>query len=58
MKYDTDKSGFIDGVEFAPMIQEFFQMLRLPSPSMAQCFSIMYQNDVDKDKKLSYQEFK
>lgn len=42
MRYDKDLSGEIDGVEFAPMIGEFFKMLGMPAPSLAQSFSIMF----------------
>jgi len=57
-KHDTNNSGTLEIAEFPFMIDDFFQRIDKPKPSVNDCFFLMYKYDQNRDGKLDIGEFR
>lgn len=57
LKHDTNSTGTLEIAEFPSMLNEFFQRINKPSPTVNDCFFLMYKYDINKDGKIDMKEF-
>ena len=55
---DLNNSGFIEIEEFTPIIKDIHKTLHLPPPKMKEIKNELSKIDIDKDGKLSKNEYK
>ena len=58
LKHDSNRSGSIEISEFPMMINEFFGRLKKSSPTVNDCYFLMYKYDNNRDGKIDMEEFR
>jgi len=56
-KYDFDKNGTIETLEFPGMIAELFRCLNMPPPSQNDTWYLMWKFDRNQDGHIDYYEW-